>query len=189
MDVYLLSNILRFWGKASPKQKRLYSIIFIFILTVVVTLAGTLVPLTADEANTIYDQVNQTLAENTDLPSLTGAIFVNNFLLCLIMFIPVAGAVFGFFTLFSTGTALAAISTATGIPVIINFVLLVMTPIFWLEFVSYTMGITESIWLFRRLTQKRWRELKWTAAAIGITAGLLAVGAVVEAWMILAAGV
>jgi hypothetical protein len=170
-------------------RKRIYSIIFIFILTIVVTLSGTLVPLSADEATTISNQVNQTLVENRDFPSLTAAIFTNNFLLCLAMFIPVAGAVFGLFTLFSTGTALAAISTTSGFPVLLNFFLLTITPIFWLEFISYSIGITESIWLFRRLTQKRWHELKWTFIYIGITAGFLALGAVIEAWMILAAGV
>jgi hypothetical protein len=104
------------------------------------------------------------------------------------MFIPVAGAVFGFFTLFSTGTAIGAISMIQGFPAILQLLLLMITPIFWLEFVSYSVGMTESIWLFRRLTQRRWRELKWTAIAIGITAGLLAIGAVVEAWLIIAAG-
>jgi hypothetical protein len=175
-----------FWVKASPRKKRLYSLIVIFILTVVATLAGTLVPLTTDEANTIAKQVNQTIVENRDFGSLASAIFINNFGLCLIMFIPVAGAVFGLFTLFSTGTALAAISMTQGYPVILEFFLLAITPIFWLEFISYTMGITESIWLFRRLTQKKWHELKWTAIFIGIVAGLLAIGAVVEAWLILA---
>jgi hypothetical protein len=183
-----MSQILSFWKNASPRRKRIYSFIFIFILTVVVTLVGTQVPLTAKEAQTISDQVNQTVIENHDFASLTSAIFVNNFMLCLIMFIPVAGAVFGLFTLFSTGTALGAISMVQGYPVGIEFLLLVITPIFWLEFLSYSLGITESIWLFRRLTQKRWRELKWTAIAIGTVAGFLALGAVIEAWLILAAG-
>lgn len=178
-------NIPSFWLKASTKQKRLYSLGFIFVLTIVVTLAGTLVPLSAEDANTLSKEVNQTLVENRDFPSLTAAIFINNFRLCLIMFIPIFGAVFGFFVLFSTGTALAAISMSTGIPVFLNFFFLMITPIFWLEFISYSLGITMSIWLFRRLTQRRWHELKWTAMAIGITAGLLAIGAIVEAWMIL----
>jgi hypothetical protein len=181
-------DILSFWKNSSTKRKRLYSLIFIFVMTIVATFAGTLVPLSAEEANTIYGQVNQTLSENRDMASLTGAIFVNNFTLCLIMFIPVAGAVFGFFVLFSTGTAIGAISMIQGMPAGITLVLLMITPIFWIEFTSYSLGMTESIWLFRRLTQRRWRELKWTAIAIGAVAGLLAIGAVVEAWLILAAG-
>ncbi|XHH07661.1 MAG: stage II sporulation protein M [Candidatus Bathyarchaeia archaeon] len=181
-----MTDILSFWTRASTRRKRIYSLIFIFVLSVVVTFAGTLVPLTAEEAQTINDQVNQTLVENDDLASLTGAIFVNNFMLCLIMFIPVAGAVFGMFVLFSTGTAIGAISMVQGMPAGLTILLLMITPIFWIEFASYSLGMTESIWLFRRLTQKRWRELKWTAIFIGVTAGLLAIGAVVEAWLILA---
>ncbi len=181
-------NIPPFWLNASPKRKRLYSLIFIFILTIVATLAGTLVPLSAEDANTLAQDVNQTLVENKDFASLTSAIFINNFRICLIMFIPVVGAVFGFFVLFSTGIALSAISMTSGFPVILNFFFLMITPIFWLEFISYALGITMSIWLFRRLMQKRWLELKWTAIAIGVTAGLLVIGAVVEAWMILAFG-
>jgi hypothetical protein len=181
-----LVNYPAFWLNASSKRKRLYSIIFVFILTIVATLAGTLVPLSAEEANTIAGQVNQTLTDNKDFASLTGAILINNFGLCLIMFIPVAGAVFGLFTLFSTGTALAAISMTQGYPVILQFFLLALTPIFWLEFISYSLGIAMSIWLFHRLTQKRWHELKWTAIAIGIVAALLVIGAVVESWLILA---
>jgi len=71
----------------------------------------------------------------------------------------------------------------------VALLMLMITPIFWLEFISYTMGMTESVWTFRRLLQKRWSYLKWTAMFIGITAVLLAIGAVVEAWLIIAVGV
>jgi hypothetical protein len=42
--------------------------------------------------------------------------------------------------------------------------------------------MTESVWLFRRIFQKRWRELKNTAICIGIVALLLLLGAIVETW-------
>jgi hypothetical protein len=154
-----------------------------------VTLAGTLVPLSDEDANMLSDQVNQVVAENSNLASLSVAIFVNNFRLCLPMFIPVFGAMFGLFILFSTGIGISAVSMAQGLPGGFAFLLLMITPVFWLEFVSYALGMTESVWSFRRLTQRRWNYLKWTALFIGITAGLLAIGAVVEAWLILSVGV
>jgi hypothetical protein len=162
---------------------------FIFVLSVVVTLAGTLMPLSADEAQMISDQLDQMVSENDDVISLSFAIFVNNFGLCLPMFIPVFGVVFGLFVLFSTGMGVSAISMVQGLPPILTLLMLMITPIFWIEFASYSLGMSESVWLFRRLTQKRWGYLKRTAMFIGITAVLLAIGAIVEAWLILAVGV
>ena len=54
--------------------------------------------------------------------------------------------------------------------------------VFLLEYVSYAIAMTESVWLFRRIMQKRWGELKITAAVIGIVALLLIIGAVVETY-------
>ena len=184
-----MGDILSFWKSASIKRKRLYSLFFIFLLSVMVTFAGTLVPLSDEDAKMLSDNVNQILVENDDLGSLSVAIFVNNFRLCLLMFIPVVGAIFGMFVLFSTGVGLSALSMTQGIPVGIAFLSLMITPIFWIEFASYSLGMSESIWSFRRFTQKRWAYLAWTAIFIGMTAVLLAIGAVVEAWLLLMVGV
>jgi len=104
------------------------------------------------------------------------------------MFIPVFGAAFGLFVLFNTGLALGAIATTGGYPVWLGLASLAITPIFWLEFAAYSIAMAESIWLFRRLTQRRWRELKWTGIFIGICAALLIIGAVVEVWLITVLG-
>jgi hypothetical protein len=112
------------------------------------------------------------------------------------MFIPIFGAALGLLILFETGVALGAIATIQGYPVWLGIASLVITPVFWLEFICYSIAIAESIWLFRRivkaLTVKEpgqgrlilWHELKWTALFIGTCAGLLAIGAVVEVWII-----
>jgi asparagine N-glycosylation enzyme membrane subunit Stt3 len=50
----------------------------------------------------------------------------------------------------------------------------------FLEYVSYSIGIAESAWLFRRLTQRRFGELKNTGILIGVVAILLISGALVE---------
>lgn len=184
-----MSFNLSWWKTASSRRKRIYSMLFILVLSIVVTIVGTFVPLSTEEAKMIADQVNSTITENRDIASLTAVIFVNNFSICLLMFIPIVGPILGFSILFTTGTALGAISMVQGYPIWISLLALMITPIFWLEFVSYSLGISESIWLFRRLLQRRWRELKWTAISIGIVAALLAIGAVVEAWLIIAAGV
>ena len=185
----MLNSLFLFWKNASIRQKRLYSLIFIFVLSVAVTFVGTQYPLSDEEANNLANQVNQMLTDNPDFASLSVKIFVNNFGLCLLMFIPVFGAVFGMYVLFSTGVTINALSMVQGLSPIVPLLMLIITPIFWLEFASYALGMSESVWLFRRLTQKRWSHLRWTAIFIGITAGLLAIGAVVEAWLIVAVGV
>lgn len=191
MEYIELSTVLSFWKNSSVKRKRIFSLFFIFVLSVMATLAGTLVPLSEEDASILSSQTSQLLEANTDLASLSSAIFVNNFRLCLLMFIPVFGFVFGLFVLFSTGIALNAVSMGQellpGVPLtpIIALLALMITPIFWIEFATYSLGMAESVWVFRRLTQKRWYYLRWTAIFIGISAGLLAVGAVAEAWMIL----
>jgi hypothetical protein len=140
--------------------------------------------------------VNATLNEHKASNTLTEYIFINNFSICLLMFVPLAGAAVGMFILFDTGIALNAIATTQGYPVWLGLASLVITPVFWLEFASYSIAMAESIWLIRRLIQAGnskvphgghriiWRELKWMLIFIGTTAGLLAVGAVVEVWLI-----
>jgi hypothetical protein len=179
---------LSFWRSASSKRKRIYSTVIVLLIAVLITIIGSLVPLNPQDAKKISDDLNQTLTTNRDNGTLTEYIFLNNFSICLLMFIPVIGPLLGFLILFDTGVALGAVANVQGYPPILAFMLLVITPIFWLEFVSYSTGITESIWLFRRLLQRRWRELKNTGILIGICAILLLIGAIVEAWLISFAG-
>src|SRR5674476_548638 len=91
-----------FWKTASPKRKRIYSIIFMLILSITATILGTLVQLSAQDAKQLSDSVNAVITDNPTYTSLVVAIFLNNFKICLVMFIPFFGAGFGLFTLFST---------------------------------------------------------------------------------------
>ena len=186
-----------FWKTASPKRKRIYSIIFMLALCITATILGTLVQLSAQDAKQLSDSTNGIITDNPTYPSLVGAILLNNFKICLVMFIPIFGAAFGLFVLFSTGvgiraildtqsasSASTAISTISPTTAILALVFVGLT--FVLEYVSYSIGIAESIWLYRRLTQRRWRELKNTGILIGIVAALLITGALVESWVIIA---
>lgn len=183
----------QFWLNASPKRKRIYSTAFILLVAILTTLAGMFVQVSPQEAEAIYTQLNQTQSS----PNLAPDIFVNNFSLCLLMFIPLAGLGIGLFILFSTGMAFRAIfdyqaahglaSTATASNITATTaigLLLLIGLVFILEYVSYTVAMTESIWLFRRILQKRWREVKITLTLIGLVALLLAIGAIVETYTI-----
>ena len=184
---------LPLWVNASPKRKRIYSTLFVLILAVVATLAGMLVPLSPEEAQMISDQLNRTITENTAQGTLISTIFLNNFSLCLLMFIPLAGLAIGLFILFSTGMAFRAVfdmQAASGISsatpeIQISTALLVLVLVaatFLLEYVSYAIGMTESVWLFRRLLHRRWIDLKNALKLIGLVALLLIIGALVETW-------
>jgi len=177
-----------FWRNASSKRKRIYSIIFIFIIASILTVIGAYIPVSSQDAQTISNQLNSTLNTHKANGTLTEYIFLNNFEICLIMFIPIIGPVLGFIILFDTGTALGAIASVQGYPVALGLISLVLTPVFWLEFTAYSTAIAESIWLFRRITQFRWRmikrELKNCGILIGICAAILIVGAIVEVWLI-----
>jgi hypothetical protein len=187
----------RFWKTASLRRKRIYSIIFVLILSIVATLVGMLVPLSPQEAQVVFDQLNQTITENTAQGTFVPAIFVNNFSLCLLMFIPLAGLAIGLFILFSTGMAIRAIidiQMASGLSGTASaeiqastaiFALVLIGAVFLLEYISYAIGMTESVWLFRRILQKQWKgELKYLAIFIGVAALLLIIGAIVETYTI-----
>ncbi len=66
-------NYPLFWRNASSKRKRIYSIIFMFLIAVSLTLIGSLVPLSPQTAKEINDSINQTrnqgLENGTLIPS------------------------------------------------------------------------------------------------------------------------
>jgi len=175
---------LSFWTNASTRRKRIYTIIIVFIVAVIVTFAASFIPISKTDAQTINNQLNQTVNAHKSNGTLTEYIFFNNFEICLLMFIPFAGPIIGLAILFNTGIALGAIASAQNYPVFIALISELLTPVFWLEFFAYSTAIAASLWLARRLLQRRWRELKNTAIQIGLCAGILIVSAIIEAWLI-----
>jgi len=99
------------------------------------------------------------------------------------MFIPIVGPAFGVISFVSTGYDLGGISRALGISPPVYMFFEFFNPIFWIEFTAYSIAVAESIWLYRRLTQKRYGELKNAVILIGVCAVLLAVGAIVESML------
>lgn len=176
---------LAFWTNASSKRKRIYSTIAVLIVAIVITAIGSLVPIDAQEAEQINSNLNQTVTSLKENDALTQYIFGNNFFICLLMFIPIVGPILGGFILFNTGTVIGAIAIAEGYPLIVAFVALFLTPVAWLEFAAYSVSMSESVWLFRRILQgKGKREFRNTCLFVTFCAVLLLVGAVVETALI-----
>ncbi|MCX8153191.1 MAG: stage II sporulation protein M [Candidatus Bathyarchaeota archaeon] len=177
--------VLDVWRNASSKRKRVYTVVAVFVFSIIITLVGTLMPVDAEQARQINDRLNQTLTAATESEMLMQYIFGNNFFICLIMFIPIVGPIFGFSVLFSTGVATSAIAVAQGFPSILAVVALVITPVFWLEYAAYSTAMAMSFWLFRRILQGRGGdEFRNTCLFITLCAALLAVGAAVETVLI-----
>lgn len=173
------------WSGASSRRKRIYSVLAVFMVSVVFTSIGSLMPVDPELAQQISDELNQTTTMATQGGMLTQYILGNNFLICLIMFIPVLGPIFGLFVLFNTGMAVSAIALVEGYPSILVLFALVVTPVFWLEFIAYSVAMAGSVWLFRRALQRRgWHELRNTCIFVSLCAVLLAIGAVAETALI-----
>jgi len=167
------------WTKASARRKRVFSIIAVFIVALGVTAIGSLTPMDPTQANEITGNFDD--LKNRDVVAQTAYILGNNFLICLLMFVPVIGPILGLSIMFNSGTYVGAIAAASNFPPIFALFALLVTPVGWLEFAAYSIGMAESVWLFRRLLQRRGiKELKNTSVFISICAILLTVGAIVE---------
>ncbi|MEN2974075.1 MAG: hypothetical protein ABDH32_00680 [Candidatus Caldarchaeales archaeon] len=108
-------------------------------------------------------------------------IFLNNFLISLIMFIPVAGPLVGGYIIYVTGRVIGVVANSTGVPSILLISLTILTFYGLLEFLAYGTAFTESILLtysiFRRNVR---RESRWILISLGATALLLLLAATIE---------
>jgi uncharacterized membrane protein SpoIIM required for sporulation len=177
---------IEIWTKASPRRKRILSTIVILLVAIAITGLGSLMPVNAQEATKISNDLNQTVTTLGNEGALMQYIFGNNLLICLLMFIPIIGPLLGLYIMFNTGTVVGAIAAAGGYSPALALIALFITPVAWIEFAAYATAMTESVWLFRRLLQGRgFRELRKNATMfIAICSVLLAVGAIVETALI-----
>jgi hypothetical protein len=184
---------LGLWKGASPRGRRIIIIAAFLLFAVLVTIIGLLAPMSSQQIANENNELNSTQQhiQSMDLAHRTAAIFLNNFEICLLMFVPFLGIFIGTLALFNTGSFLAAqtitlnASNATHIPPILVFALLFLFPFVWLEFISYSTALSEGFWLIRRgLQGELKREIKNLGKLILITAALLAAGALIEAALI-----
>ncbi|HII86248.1 TPA: hypothetical protein HA273_06795, partial [Candidatus Bathyarchaeota archaeon] len=75
------------------------------------TAIGSMLPIDEDEADRISNELNQTVAVLKDQGVLTQYIFGNNFMICMLMFVPIVGPLAGLFIMFTTGSVVGAIAT------------------------------------------------------------------------------
>ena len=148
------------------------------------TVAGTLTPLSAEEAAEINRELNKTqeLIMSADFFHGTTMIFGNNFVLCLIFFTPIFGLIFGFGVLYNTGVVIAAESVSIGVHPLVGLFSLFIFPFTWLEFLAYSAAFSQSIWLtYRTIKKHAWKkELINTCIIVSICAVTLLAAAAIE---------
>ena len=165
-----------FWRNAPTKIKRILTIATFFLLSIIITVAGTLTPLSLEEANEIEQQLEE-MRESINVQ----LIFGNNFMICLAMFIPIAGPIFGCYVLYNTGVVIAAESITQGLSPLIVFVFLFVFPFTWLEFLAYSVAFAESVWLtWRIIRRKGKKEIVDACILISICAVMLLAAAIIE---------
>jgi len=181
---------LNFWRKAPPKIKRILTIAMFFLLSIIITVAGILTPLSEEEINILGPGLEEThrIVDSLSKMQQVSFIFGNNFVICLAGFIPIAGPIFECYVLYSTGVVLSAYTaydeTIQASPLMLFFFLFLF-PFIWLEFAAYSIAIAGSIWLtWRIIHHKGKREIKNTCILISICAAMLLVAAIIEAALI-----
>jgi len=159
------------------RRERALTITLAFIASLVITLAGALSSMSTSEAQGIYKEVRDML------PSLmsVSAIFANNLMHCLLMFIPVFGPFYAFYVLYSTGRVLAAFAIVYEINPSALFGLTFLSPHAWIEYAAYALAISQSVWLVIGTAQRRFKaEAKNTGISIALCALLLLSAATIE---------
>lgn len=174
---------------AASRRSRFLSFLAILFLCVLVTSAGALSRIDDSNAQAIVEDFKE--LEKMLQTAGVQLIFGNNMMYSLIMFIPFIGPISGFYVLYSTGKVLAALGYVLGANPLFLFLNLLIYPHAWLEYISYSLAISESIWLSFYMLKYRYKGLKTeiinTAKIISICAVFLLAAAFIEMALITSA--
>ncbi len=182
-------SIPNFWRDYSQRGKRIITILVFFLLSLIITMAGVLTPLSSEDAKARNDELDQVQArfQNMDVWEKSVAIFVNNFRICMWMFVPIAGPLIGFYALYNTGLYIGAGSQVIHMSGVVILLFLFIFPHTWLEFIVYSTALSESFWLpWSIVRRKTKQEIKKMLLTIAVCAAILLGAALVEAWILAA---
>ena len=182
--------ILDFWKNLGTKTKRILATVIFFVISVMMTMFGILTPLSSQMITDLGEGLEETQTMISNLPAVqqVSFIFGNNFMICLIGFVPIIGPIFESYVLYSTGVTITAYVSHMNMQVnpILVFASLFILPFTWLEFLAYSSAISESFWLMWRLIKRKGKsEIKNSCIIISLCAAILLVAAIIEVAMIL----
>jgi Stage II sporulation protein M len=143
--------------------------------------AGAAFPTREDEAETLRREFSKQI-EGID----QNGIFLNNVRIALVMFIPAAGAAFGAFSGFATGSIFSALASSSPMLNKVPPLVILITPFGIMEVFAYGLAMSRSSMLIYYLLKRRpWRQYAIpTLIELSIATGVLFVAAVVEWQMI-----
>ena len=149
----------------------------ILVALIGIALISSSIPMDKKEAEELLAQAKKALPDKIS----TEAIFLNNFRATLLMVIPGIGAVLAGVIIYNTGVVFGATGVTHNIPGPLLIIAVALTPFFWLEFLAYSAGVTESLYLLRGIIKKSFRgELRRAGFTVLIAAIFLLLGAAIE---------
>ena len=173
-----LKDKIRSLGWRQWKWLFLMNLLFVIIIIAI----GSSSSLNTSEGEEILESFESNLPDIATTP-----IFINNFLIAVIMFIPFLGPLMGTIILHTTGVVIAATAMSVNLSGVRLLLGLLIFPFAWLEFISYSIAITQSIFLVIGLLRGRFKnELFRTAFLILTVFLMLFIAAFIEAILILA---
>ena len=167
------------------RRRRIMVFLLVFIVCISATIAGVISHVDPKQAHEIVKEINK-LGEVTSSTRMgIPLIFGNNLMHTLIMFVPIVGPFWGLFVLYNTGTAYAAYAILYKASPLVLFSSAFILPFTWMEFISYALAISESLWITYALLKRNIkRELVLAAIMIAVCNILLLFGALIEAAII-----
>lgn len=152
--------------------------VVVFIILSVILVYASSVPLSSADAQSLSTGVYS-------IKATTVGIFQNNVQIALLEFIPVFGPAFGGYASYSTGLAISALAqtnSGSGLSGPELFFILMLTPIYWLEFSCYSLAVEESISVMVSFKNRdfKTREWKWLLASVIFVVTTLFVSAGLE---------
>lgn len=165
-------------------SRRIESVAAAFIICLVATSFGAVLPIDPSEAQGISQEFEE-IEDLISSPFSMAVIYGNNLMHCLAMFTPVVGPFYGLYVLFSTGRVLAALASIQGTSPALLLAFTFILPHAWIEYASYALALSESFWLALTISRHQLRgELANLFKMISACALLLLSAALIETYLI-----
>ncbi|MGQ9514744.1 MAG: stage II sporulation protein M [Thermoproteota archaeon] len=155
---------------------RWYPVPAAFLALVLAFYIGATTHLSSSEALSL-EQIWEEIFSRIDSPM---SIFLNNYGIALVMFVPMLGAPFAMYVGYSSGLVIAALSQIKNVDSLMLLVLTVLNPIGAMEFIAYALSITQGLLILFALYKRHLREEARNAA---ITFLVVSVLLLVEAFL------